>query len=173
VTDPAALAKRLQRVEDVQALHALKAEYAAAADAKYVPTGGRAPEFEAAADRQAACFAADAVWHGGPFGGTISGRDGLLAFFRNSPWRFTAHLYDAPAISVDGDAASARWRLWEIGTRAADGRTVLMVGTTEETYRRTPDGWKIASMRFSALHAVALDERPDALRCLIPAGETV
>jgi hypothetical protein len=173
VTDLAALAERLRQLEDIEALRALKAEYAAAADAKYTPTGERAPAFETAAERQAACFTEDAVWYGGPFGGTMIGCSALLAFFRNSPWRFTAHLYDAPEISIDNDAASARWRLWEIGTRAVDGRTVLMVGTTEETYRRTPSGWKIASMQFSALHALALAEHPDALRCLIPAGDVV
>lgn len=165
-----ALASRLQRIEDVQSLHALKAEYAAAADAKYAPNYERAPAFEAAVERQVACFAADAVWHGGLFGGTLSGHAALLAFFRNSPWRFTAHLYSAPEIAIDGDAASARWRLWELGMRDADGAIMLLVGTTAETYRRTEQGWKIQSLKFETLHAACLSGQPGALGCLIPAG---
>ncbi len=147
---------RLQRVEDILALHALKAEYAAAADAKYTANYERAPGFAVAVERQVACFTEDAVWHGGPFGGTIKGRVELLAFFRNSPWRFTAHLYSAPQITIEGDAASSIWRLWEVGLRAIDETVVLMVGTTEEGYRRTTDGWKIASMHFKMLHTLTL-----------------
>jgi hypothetical protein len=171
VTDIDTVAERLQWVEDVQALHALKAEYAAAADAKYTAARERAPDIESAAEQQAACFTDDAVRHGGPFGGTLTGHTALLAFFRNSPWRFTAHLYDAPEILLKRDTASARWRLWELGMRASDDRTLLLIGTTKEIYRRTVQGWKIASMQFETLHSVALAERPDALGCLIPAGE--
>jgi hypothetical protein len=165
------LAQRLQRIEDVQALNALKAEYAAAADAKYTSDYERAPDFDRAADRQAACFTEDAVWHGGPFGGTITGRAALQTFFRGKLWRFTAHLYSAPEITLDGDDASARWRLWELGIRASDDCAVLLVGTTKEAYRRTAHGWKIASMQFEALHSLGLGDRSDALRCLIPAGD--
>jgi hypothetical protein len=165
--DRDALAERLNRLEDVQALHALKAEYAKAADAKYTATFQRSPDFESAAARQVACFTEDAVWHGGSFGGTLIGHKALLDFFLNSPWRFTAHLYDAPELSIERDCASARWRLWELGIRASDGHTMLLIGTTRETYRRMAQGWKIASMRFESLHSMTFAEHPDALRCLI------
>jgi hypothetical protein len=169
--ESAALGERLKRLEDVQALHALKAAYAAAADAKYTHHYQRSPDFEAAADRQAACFTTDAVWDGGPFGGTIAGRAALGAFFRNSPWRFTAHLYSAPRFTIEGDEAAAVWQLWELGVRDADNGVVLVVGTTDEAYRRTTEGWKISAMRFKVLHSTELGGRADVLRRLIPAGE--
>jgi hypothetical protein len=170
-TDSVTLEQRLRTIEDVEAIKALKAEYAAAADAKYTADYKRARNFEEAVQRQVGCFTADAVWHGGPFGGTITGKAALQTFFRSAPWRFTAHLYSAPEIVLDRDEATARWRLWELGLRVSDDRTVMLIGTTVEAYRRTPQGWKIACMRFEALHSLALADRPDALQRLIPGGE--
>jgi hypothetical protein len=168
------LAARITRLEDLAALHRLKADYAAAADSKYRAGRERAPEaeFQAGARRQVECFTEDAAWEGGEFGGTISGRENLFQFFCQSPWNFTQHLYSAAALTVTGDTAEGRWRLWEVGVRQ-DGRTVLLTGITQERYRRTAEGWRVSAMSFVELHAVVLTEEPEALRCLIPKGESL
>jgi hypothetical protein len=167
------LAARVQRLEDLQALQALKARYAAAADAKYTPQGQRQSSalLERAAAEQAACFHADAVWEGGSFGGHIVGRDALFTWFCRSPWRFAAHFYQSPRFTLEGDSASAEWRLWQLGIRADDDRTMLIVGNTFERYRRDAGGWLIEAMRFDSLHTLGLPDAAGALRCVIPGAQ--
>ncbi len=84
--------------------------YAEAADAKYGPDRRKlGPEaVRAAARAQAACFTPDAVWKGGGFGGDLTRRAALAAFFETSPWRFTSHLYAALRLRLRGDRAEAR-----------------------------------------------------------------
>jgi hypothetical protein len=162
------IAATVRELADIAAIKALKQRYADAADAKYALDGSTAAQ--EGATRQVACFTEDAAWEGGPFGGTIRGTEALLAFFLRSPWRFTSHSYQPAQIEVDGDYARAHWRLWELGVRSEDGRVVLLVGRTEETYARLPDlGWRIASMRFKNLHAIEVGAGPGSLHRLIPA----
>jgi len=167
------LAARVQTLEDLQALQALKARYAAAVDAKYTPQGQRQGSalFERAAAEQAACFHADAVWEGGAFGGRICGRDALFTYFCQSPWRFAAHFYQSPRFTHEGDSASADWRLWQLGIRADDDCTTLIVARTFERYRRDAGCWLIESMRFDSLHTLDLADAAGALRCVIPGAQ--
>lgn len=165
--------ERLTALEDSEAIKSLKAIYAAAADAKYTSDFRRktSAELETAARQQVDCFTEDAVWQGGPFGGNIVGREPLFHFFCASPWRFTVHAYVSPRLSITGDRAEGIWKLLELGVREQDGKTVLLTGETVETYRRTPDGWRIASVSFAKLHSLVLADEPDALHCLISPGE--
>lgn len=169
----AGLDPRLARLLDLEEIRALKADYAAAADAKYGPDRRRLDQaaIDAAARVQADCFTVDAVWSGGAFGGDRVGRETLYAFFRDPPWRFTRHFYLTPRIEIAGDGAVAIWRLWELGIRP-DGRVVAMTGETREEMRRTTEGWRIARMSFTDLHAVVLAETAEAVACLLPLGET-
>ncbi len=167
------MAATLQRLADISAIQALKQRYADAADAKYGSDASAATDevrIREGAMRHVACFTGDAAWDGGPFGGTIRGSEALLAFFMRSPWRFTSHAYQCAQIDVDGDAATGTWRLWELGVRSQDGRVVVLVGRTQDSYVRLPDlGWRIASMRFESLHAIEVGAEPGALHRLIPA----
>lgn len=169
------LEARLARLEDQAAIGALMQRYADASDAKHEATRGRVPEADlrAAAARQAACFAEDGIWEGGPFGGSLVGRAAIEGFFSATPWRFTAHLYTPAEIDVSGDDAEARWRLLEIGLHDASGHVLLLTGRAFQSLRRTPEGWRISRMGFAQLHAVTLSRDPHALRCLIPAGESI
>lgn len=171
---PAPLDPRLVRLLDGQEIRDLKARYAAAADAKYGPDRRRldAEAIDRAARVQADCFTEDAIWEGGSFGGDRIGREALFAFFRDPPWRFTRHFYLTPRIDLDGDMAVAIWRLWELGIRP-DGRVVAMTGETREEMRRTGDGWRIARMSFTDLHALVLADTAEAVVCLAPLGETL
>lgn len=166
------LAERLERLEARAEIAELMQRYAAAADAKYTPARERRPDAEVAeaARRQSRCFTRDAQWIGGAFGGTLEGREAIAAFFRRSPWRFTAHHYGCASMQVELDTARVAWRLLEIGVRE-DGATMLLTGTLHQTCRRVPEeGWLIARMAFESLHGVPLGQ--DALRCLIPLGES-
>jgi hypothetical protein len=164
------LAARLYKIETMAAVQQLKAQYAAAADAKYRPDCQPvAPEaFAAAAARQAACFSEYAVWDAGEFGGIRHGRAAIHQLFRSSPWRFTSHLYSAPSFGFAENYVTATWRLWELGIHVETGETVLLTGVTEERYVQEGEDWKIAALKFLSLHRVVLSTAVDAVRCLIP-----
>ncbi|MFT4151724.1 MAG: nuclear transport factor 2 family protein [Paracoccaceae bacterium] len=170
------LAQRLARVEARAAIADLMQDYADAADRKYTALREKAPadEIAAAAQAQAACFTPDAVWSGGGFGGDLVGRGTIAEFFTRSPWVFTAHHYGSMAVRFASDEqADVRWRLIELGIPDGGGRVLLMTGAIAQDCQLTPDGWRIARMRFDRLHAVELADDPAALRCLIPAGESL
>jgi len=161
---------RLQALEDLAALHALKTRYARAADAKYTPDGQRqtGAALERAARAQANCFTDDGVWEGGAFGGDLVGREAIYQNFLRAPWRYAMHFYQAPDIQLDGDTAAGSWLLWQIAVNESDGQTRLLHGRTREHYRRGEEGWLISRMRFDSLHSLCIASDPQALRCLIP-----
>ncbi|WP_068079770.1 nuclear transport factor 2 family protein [Novosphingobium rosa] len=165
------LARRLQRLEDLADLHALKARYTACADAKYTPARQLAPgaALRAAAQGQADCFTPDAMWEAGDgFGGHITGRAALAEWFARPPWRFALHLYAAPEFTLEEDRAQGLWRLWQVATPAQGDEAVLLLGITHETYRRMPDGqWLISGMRFEQTHIAPLGA--EARAALAPA----
>ncbi len=171
--DTADLGRRLERLEARAAIEDLMQRYAAAADRKY--TAGRTKQppdvIRDAAREQASCFAEDAEWSGGRFGGTLHGRAAIEDFFNRSPWLFTAHHYGSPSFVFRDDEADVRWRLLEVGVRDSDGQVVLLTGSVRQVCRKTAEGWRIARMEFDALHAVRLATTPEQLRCFLPLGE--
>lgn len=164
--------ERLARLEAVQAINELKVRYARLADAKYTASHQRVSpgEWKRIGTMQAACFTEDAEWDGGDsFGGALRGRVALADWFTRSPWRFAIHYYVAPQIAVlSVDHAEASWKLWQIAVPEGGTDPVLLAGTTQEAYRKTPDGWLIERMRFEEIHTVELG-RVD-LRSLVPGG---
>lgn len=166
----ARLEARIRALEDHQALHALKARYARAADSKYTPDGRRAEssQFLAAARAQAECFCEDAIWEGGPFGGDLVGRQAICDSFARAPWRHAMHFYQSPLIELDGDTATAQWLLWQMAVDDACGEVVLIGARTRETYRRVAGGWLISRMAFEKLHSICIAPDASALVCRIP-----
>lgn len=176
------LGERLARLEARAAIGDVMQVYAAAADRKYTALRQKAPEgaIAQAAAAQAACFTADALWQGGGFGGDLTGRLAIEGFFGRSPWLFTSHHYDCLSLHFDGTGFDrpeatirAGWRLLEIGIPESSGQVALLTGAVKQDWKLTHEGWLIARMRFVRLHAVTLASAPEALRCLIPAGETL
>lgn len=169
------LEARVQALEDIATLHALKARYAEAADAKYTPDGQRSPDetFQRAARAQAECFTEDGVWEGGAFGGDLIGRTALYDNFLRAPWRYAMHFYQAPSLTLHGDTATGKWLLWQTAVREADGEVVLLSGRTHERYRRTAEGWRIERMRFDSLHTLVVATDPRALVCVIPTVQPI
>jgi hypothetical protein len=148
----------LDATSGIVAIQQLKARYADAADAKYGPGYGRADAHSvaSAARRQAECFTQNARWIGGAgFGGDISGRSALVAFFADPPWKFATHLYGSPIITVDGERAHGSWRLWQLGVPSDDPAPVLMISRTEEHYVHTPEGWLHDYVRFTRIDKVS------------------
>lgn len=161
------LEARVSVLEATEAIRGLKARYAALADAKYRPDYTRVGEAEmtSIARAQSECFTTDAIWDGGDdFGDSRRGREALRQWFMCSPWRFAMHYYGSPCIEVDGDHASATWRLWQIALREDNGAAVLLCALTKEAYRRDDAGvWLCSRMRFDEVHMAPLQGVAGAL----------
>jgi hypothetical protein len=172
VSETAALATRIARLEAMEGIQALKARYTAFADAKYTPDHERVPQelWQRAAKNQAACFTEDAEWIADEaFGGSRTGRAALEDWFTRSPWRFALHFYLAPRFGdVAPDSADATWRLWQIAIPEDGVAPVLLAGITHEIYRNSAEGWLIAAMRFTELHRADLTCLPVHLENLMP-----
>jgi hypothetical protein len=95
----------------------------------------------------------------------ISGRDEIIAFFRAKlgPGVITVHAAGQPEITVDGDAATGRWR-FEDKVIATEHRVVI-VGAAfyQDRYERGGDGrWRIAHTGYVRTYEamLSLDDLP-------------
>src|ERR1700761_9142435 len=105
------LERRLQALEDAEAIRNLKARYAALCDQQYD------------ADRIAVLFTEDALWDS-PGLGRFEGREAIRDFFRGASaiFSFAIHYSLNGQIEIDGDRAHARWYLFMPCTVAAGNR---------------------------------------------------
>ena len=62
-------------------------------------------------------------------------------------WEYFVQTTHPGAIQLDGDTASGRAYVCELG-RLRDGRSVLNYALFHDRYRRTPDGWKFTERVF-------------------------
>ncbi|MET0251068.1 MAG: nuclear transport factor 2 family protein [Novosphingobium sp.] len=67
----------------------------------------------------------------------------------NSAWML--HMLSTPLIEVDGAEAVAEWAVLVHAKRRGDGRIEVVQGRYLDRFRRTPEGWRIASVRFTQL----------------------
>ncbi|MFF5263742.1 nuclear transport factor 2 family protein [Actinomadura viridis] len=94
-------------------------------------------------DRFASLFTEDAVWQL-PFANVeLVGRENIRAGIERlqRAWEFWVQNTHSGPIQVDGDTATGRDYIFEIG-RQRDGMSVVMYGLFHDRYQRTPDGWK-------------------------------
>lgn len=98
-------------------------------------------------------FTQDARFDARPMGlSLIQGRDALLAFFGTllPMHEYSHHLCGNHRVDVQQDAASGTCHYLMIGAIRGEGQ-ISAAGYFEDTYLRTPDGWRIASRRGSPL----------------------
>ncbi|MGH0031480.1 MAG: nuclear transport factor 2 family protein [Myxococcota bacterium] len=162
------LETRLRAVEDVQALHRLKARYAQLLDARFQRRGGLKPaaEVEALAHEAAGLFTEDAVWDGGPGLGVCEGRTAIARRLAHSTLSFAWHFFVKPEIEVDGDTASGSWDILSPCT-TAEGRAMWMAGVEHDTYVREGGVWLHRSMKLDLVFMAPHDRgwaraKPDA-----------
>jgi len=141
------LEARLREVEDVQAIHDLKARYGALADARYTQKGVKdAAEVRRVAGEIAALFSEDAEWDGGALG-VARGRDEIRKRFETPTLLFSWHYFVQPQIEMDGDSARATWNILAPCTRP-DGEPYWMAGAEDDEYRREGGLWLHTRMRL-------------------------
>ena len=137
--DLEALERRIQRLEDLEAIKQLKARYAAHCDAHYD------------ADALAELFTADAVWDGGILGYN-EGRETIRQFFRGSSQRisFALHYIVSPIIEIDGDTAHGTWYLLQTCTYLNGNQAVWGAATYHDRYVRDQGVWKFQHVRITS-----------------------
>ena len=147
--DPARLAqleRRLQALEDAEAIRNLKARYAALCDKQYD------------ADGIAALFTEDATWES-PGLGRFEGREAIRNFFRGAAaiFSFAIHYSLNGHIEVDGDTARARWYLFMPCTLAAGNRAMWRASIDHEIYARIDGAWMFRHKRSEPLMNAAFE----------------
>jgi len=140
------LERRLQALEDAEAIRNLKARYAAFCDQQYD------------ADRIAALFTENALWDS-PGLGRFEGREAIRAFFRGASaiFSFAIHYSLNGQIEVHGDTARARWYLFMPCTVAADNRAMWRASIDHETYARVNGTWMFTNKRSEPLMNVPFE----------------
>jgi ketosteroid isomerase-like protein len=138
--------RRLQALEDAEAIRNLKARYAALCDDQYD------------ADGIAALFAEDALWES-PALGRFEGREAIRGFFRGASqiFSFAIHYSLNGHIEVDGDTARARWYLFMPCTLAAGNQAMWRAGVDHETYERVAGSWMFRHKRSEPVMSVPFE----------------
>ncbi|MFO1028490.1 MAG: nuclear transport factor 2 family protein [Acetobacteraceae bacterium] len=134
------LERRLQALEDAEAIRNLKARYAALCDDNYD------------ADGIAALFAEDAVWES-PGLGRFQGREAIRSFFQGAGgiFSFAIHYSLNGQIHVDRDTAQAQWYLFMPCTLAEGNRAMWRASIENERYRRVDGVWLYTEKRSRPL----------------------
>lgn len=134
------LLERLQRMEDVEAIKQLKAEYCAACDADHDPA------------LVGPLFVEDAVWEASGIT-RAEGRPAIEKYMGDlratGRIRNSAHNVFNPRIAVNGDEATGHWRLLMLYTaNAGDGEIEhhRIIGWYRERYVRHEGQWRYASL---------------------------
>ncbi len=145
------LQRRLQTLEDIEAIKKLKVRYCHCADARdHVGFAN--------------LFVDDGVWEGGVFGHG-EGRKGIEQFLRNVQAQslpFALHYVMNAVVEVQGDTAVGQWYLLEPCTMTlADGRQTQAVwgtATYEDHFVRVNGEWKFKKVHLKPVFWSPFDQ---------------
>jgi ketosteroid isomerase-like protein len=139
----AELAKRITRLEDIEAIKQLKARYCEICDDRHNP------------DRIATLFAEDAIWESGDFG-KAEGHAAIRELFRDfqKMFSFSQHNIMNPIIAVDGDRATGIWYIMGPWTYTENNDEKWLALRYDDDYVKTGGEWKYQHLRV-ALRMVA------------------
>lgn len=159
--NPSDVERRLQKLEDAEAIRTLKARYLFSCDRK--DTAG-----------MRACFADGKIHIDYGVVGSFDNADALVQLFSEigcHPHMVELHHGINPQIEVQ-DAARARatWSLhyFLINTQAKS--LTQLAGYYEDEYRKHDGAWKITSTRFVATSTLALDYSEGVAKALFAGG---
>ena len=134
-----ALERRMQLLEDIEAIKDLKARYAAVCDDKYNP------------EKAVKLFTEDGVWDGGKDFGVHKGRAAIKEFFQEVSKNivFAVHYFVQPTIKVskNGETAQGKWYLWQACTLKGVG-AVWIAGLEYDKYRKVKGAWLMSEMKL-------------------------
>ena len=109
-------------------------------------------------ERFASLFTQDAVWAMPDVNVELVGREEIRTGYQRlaDGWEFFVQNSHAGVIQLDGDTASGRDYIFEIG-RQRDGRSVVNYALFHDRYQRTPDGWRFSERVYEVKY---LDTTP-------------
>lgn len=141
-SDSDSLRRRVERLDDLEALRDLKALYARRGDAVF-----RTPSAAAAA-ALAGLFTEDGVLDLGPFGRYV-GRDAIRDAAENVLPQGTAwstHYIVNPILEVNGAEATGSWYFLIFAQLKSPPHAPAapIFGSYQDRYRKTADGWRFA-----------------------------
>jgi SnoaL-like domain len=130
------LAKRIQVLEDIEAIKKLKARYCSVCDNDHNP------------DEIVTLFAPDGIWEGAGVG-VNKGHAAIRALFQGFQQRisFSQHNVMNPIIEVDGDRAKGTWYFLGPFTFRKGNRAMWLAARYEEDYVRIDGEWKFQHLR--------------------------
>jgi ketosteroid isomerase-like protein len=132
----------MRRVADILELQAVKAAYCESADSCVTDAPGASRRF-------AELFTPDVAADYGF--GPLSGCKAVTEFLVNAIAGNNAGLWHAlhtPRIEVDGDTAVGRWTVMAKTRPKGAAQFETVFGRYTDEFRRTPQGWRISSVRF-------------------------
>lgn len=140
------LEKRIQVLEDIEAIKKMKVEYMRACDDAYNP------------EAIAALFTEDCVWECNS-DGIFYGKEELKAWFRscakNTSWAM--HYAIAPIIEVNGNTADGKWYMWMLATNIKHGPCLYAV-TYVDKYEKVDGKWLCKDVRVTNKFACKYEE---------------
>jgi hypothetical protein len=146
----AALAARLQRLEDLEAVRSTWLDYCNRLDLEDFAGLGDVFCHDASLDVNGLAQSLD---------NRYEGRESIVGFYRmtetapdGSSGLMTGHLSTNMQIELDGDEATTLAYFFEI----VDNNLVL-IGTYQHRVRREPDRWRFASLRISVRYRARLE----------------
>jgi hypothetical protein len=143
------LAKRIDRLESIEAIKKLKHVYMNYCDLGYPP------------GKLGSLFTEDAVWTSRDFGHHV-GRPALEAFWGGISAQivFAAHLAMNFIIEVDGDSGTGKWRILMPCTMMEEGKRVSrwLLGDYDEEYVRLNGIWLFKKIDFVVNYNVPFDQ---------------
>jgi hypothetical protein len=154
------LEKRIQALEDLEAIKKLKAKYGQLCDARYdLKTLAMKSENEvkSIAREIANLFTEDAVWDGGERLRIARGREEIYERFVNSAFNFAVHYFVMPDITIDGNKAKARWYLFQAAT-SKENVAVWMAGIEDDEYTKWNDRWLQTYMKVTIAFLTPYDQ---------------
>lgn len=134
--DMTELEQRLTRMEDIEAIKQLKAEYCDICDDDHNP------------DRITTIFAQDGIWEGAGFG-KAQGHAALRELFKKFQTliSFSQHQVLNPVIKIDGDRATGIWYFFGPFTFYKDNQAKWLAARYQDDYVKVNGEWKIQHLR--------------------------
>jgi len=155
------LAKRIQTLEDIEAIKQLKARYWFACDQR-----------DAGGIRN--CFVKDGLLIDFGFIGEFTNLDSFIDLFlemTDKPSHIDLHHGLAPEISItDETHAQGRWRMQFQLVETEAEVVQLMGGYYLDTYLKTDEGWKIATTKYTLTFNVMMQKDAAGILKMIEMG---
>lgn len=146
------LAKKVQVMEDIEAIKQLKYRYAKANDHR-----NHVQHLEYLNE----VFVENGVWDGKEFG-VFKGRKQIIAAITElaASFSFSHHFFTNPDITIDGDKAHAHWCVWAPHTMTCEGgdKGLLLSGYVDDDFVRIDGRWWQTRMELDVGFLADYDE---------------